>query len=233
MADEKTNDKAKTPGANKAQAIKDAASAASGTTPAHVTPPVNPTEGSKVTRDEAEGEEQVPPRTMAPLPTKKNGADTPPRSAFTAAPAVKTKQQTEAEGMERFATGFRFDMVQLTELYANMRDGNYWSAFRLVVSILNENINPAPLVRGRNASPIAARVQTPVKVAEVDEICQKLCELCDGLEHDQRTHTHLTGDKTGVRASREPNINAVDPLAVLQLIKVVVDLVRQWRQSRN
>lgn len=229
MADEKPNDKAKTPGAAKAQAIKDAATAASGTTSAHVIPPVNPTEASKVTRDEAEGEvEQVPPKTTAQVPPKA----TPPRSAFSA-PAVKTRKEVEEEGMQKFVTGFRFNMVQLTELYANMRDGNYWSAFRLVVSILNDNINPLPLVRGRNASPVAARVQTPVKVSEVDEICEKLCELCDGLEHDQRTHTHLTGDKTAVRASREPNINAVDPLAVLQMIKVVVDLIREWRKARS
>lgn len=224
MADDKKNDKALTPGAVKAQSIKDAATEASGTKAhAHITP-VNPTEGSKVPRIEDEGEEiDISDVRGTAKADVKSGVRTQQLSA----------RETEATEKEHFVTGFNFDMVQLTELYANMRDGNYWSAFKLVINILHPNVNASSRVRGPTRGPVATRPQVPVKLSEVDDITEKLESLCGNLETDQRTHTNLTGSKEAVRASREPKVEAVDPIAITYLIKMLVDIIKGWRGNRS
>lgn len=121
---------------------------------------------------------------------------------------------------------FNLDMYQLSEMYANMRDGNYWSAFRIAVDILHSNMSFDPRsVRGTPAQRLAARarVQAPVNKVQVMELKEKLEECCDNLEKHQGTQLK-TGSNEAVGASQEKNVNKVNLAGLIALVRMILSL---------
>lgn len=126
---------------------------------------------------------------------------------------------------------FSLDMVQLSELYANLRDGNYWSAFRQAVEILHNSMTTDPkAVRGtptqRANARMAARAQMPVKQSQIIDIKEKLNECCDDLEKQQSTQLRA-GNKEAVGASQEKNVGKVDLAGLLALVRMILGFLQE------
>lgn len=144
---------------------------------------------------------------------------------------------TPEQEQQAFITGFNFDLYELTELYANMRDGNYWSAFRTVVRILNDNINAEPdrlttRPSARPLSPAQLRQQTPVAASQVIDIIDKLEEQCDTLEreHTLKQRTTRNDKEPPIRASQEKNIHLVNMEGTVAMNRMLVGILKEWKQ---
>lgn len=135
-------------------------------------------------------------------------------------PGVKT--DTPDEGF----VSFNMDMYQLSELYANLRDGNYWSAMKIAVEILHSNMNfDAKAVRGTPAQRFAAKArQVPVNKTQVAETKEKLEECCADLEKQHGQQLKTSAKPAAVNASMEKNVGKVDLQGLIALVRMILGL---------
>jgi len=153
----------------------------------------------------------IPPKaTPAPVPTA----------------ATAATEATVAEKQENYVAGFNFNLYELQELYANIRDGNYWTALCRAVEILDKVINPRVTVASTGT--IAQRQQAPVKMSELMEIERRLEETAKHLAAEQKD----TMGSGSVRASSEKNVKSVDLMGLLALVNMIVGMLKQFRESK-
>lgn len=146
--------------------------------------------------------------------------------------AVRAK--AEQDEQEQFVTGFTFDLAQLSDIYGNLRDGNYWSAFKMSIEVLHNAINSdSRTLRGtpsmRVNARMAQRAQGAVRLSEVENIEKKLTECCDEMKRQHSTAM----SRNDVGKSQEKNVDAIDPFTIIAIVQSIIELVRKFRQSRQ
>lgn len=111
-----------------------------------------------------------------------------------------------------------FDLADLQDLWTNLKDGNYWTAFRKAVHILDDLINPTV---GRT------RVSThTVEIAErVDECCENLEQWIEEHENDP--------DSKKLGKLHEPNAEAVPIAEILIIVRLILQFISDWRKRRE
>lgn len=205
----------------------------------NVTPSVPTEEGKPMeTHDESEGGADGNAETGSKLPTR----DAHSGEAHVAGLKQRGKLTAEQDAKvgEEFVAGFNFDLYSLHELYANIRDGNYWSAFRIAIEILHQNVSPVPpMTRGTNRNVTMNRpIQTPVRMADVMDAEENLDDCCKHLESNVKTHSarsHATGVKANELpgASQEKNVGMVDIVGLIALVNMIRNFVKQFREGRG
>lgn len=149
----------------------------------------------------------------------------------------KVTAETDVKAGQNFVAGFNFDMYSLTEMYSNIRDGNYWSAFRMAVEILHQNFNPyPPMMRGTNRN-VTTRTQEPVRMSQVIDAEENLQECCDHLRNNVKAH-NARSSSTGIKeplpgTSQEKNVEVVDVMGLIALVEMILGFVRRFRESRG
>jgi hypothetical protein len=141
----------------------------------------------------------------------------------------------------------RFSVADLSEIYANLRDGNYWDAFRRSISFLNEIINYGVVAGVRASPPRGMRPATPAAGARATAThamtqedlkeCDRICELLEKQIEHTRVAESGTDDKSvmapkagkGLTAADAPEISITD---IMSIISMVLDIVQKWR-NRN
>lgn len=135
---------------------------------------------------------------------------------------VKAKQPEQDQGF----VAFNLDLQQLSELYANMRDGNYWSAMRIAVDILHSNFNfDVRAVRGTPSQRANARMaaRVPVSKVQITETKEKLEECCNDLEKQQGQQLK-TGAKDTPGASLEKGVTKISLPGLIALVRMILGL---------
>jgi hypothetical protein len=113
-----------------------------------------------------------------------------------------------------------FSLYDLQELWSNIRDGNYWSAFRKAIRILDGAVNP-------EAGRTRAEAWTP-------EIGEQIDECCAELEQWAQDFRGAVGSKvvTVKPQLSEPGADAVPIVEIISLVMMVVNFIREWRKRR-
>lgn len=109
-----------------------------------------------------------------------------------------------------------FDLTELHDLWGSLQDGNYWSAFRRAINILDNMVNPT---LGRTTP----RPWEPKTGERIDECCEKLQEWCDTGPQNQPAR----------RTAGEPNLSAIDPASIVTIVTLILKFVSEWRKRRN
>lgn len=121
----------------------------------------------------------------------------------------------------RASAGFMpFNLSDLAELWGNLKDGNYFSAFKRAIKILNDTLNPTV------GTSIPLSWKPDIEGTHVDEICDKIEQWRDeaSLEpEDFQRPAELS----------EPNAGAVPIGEIIMIVNLVLDFVREWRRRRN
>lgn len=143
---------------------------------------------------------------------------------------IRESGSTKPADSEQGFVAFNLDIYQLTDLYANVRDGNYWSAFRIAVEILHSNFTfDTKAVRGTPNQRMAARARTqqPVSKAQISDVKAKLEECCNDLEKQQGQQLKVTNKPTAVGASQEKNVGKIDLAGLLALVRMILQLFQE------
>lgn len=114
-----------------------------------------------------------------------------------------------------------FDLSELHDLYTNLKDGNFWSAFKRAVRLLDDIINPA-------AGKTLARSWDADVGDRIDDCCQGLEEWCE-----EQSESHPAEASRPMRRAGEPNVDAVDPASIITIVTLILQFVAEWRKRRK
>jgi len=121
------------------------------------------------------------------------------------------------------------DLYDLQNIYASLRDGNYYQAFKQCIATLNAVFNPD--VTSSGAGPninltrprASASITNPQHQQATDDCCDSLQDWCE-RHQDNPQRLHELSQERGVNAS-------IDLATLAQLIQLVLQLVAGWKQS--
>lgn len=112
-----------------------------------------------------------------------------------------------------------FDPSQLADIYTNLVDGNYWTAFRKAVNVINSVINPSV---GKVS---VQSFDSEVQGVDVDCYC---CKLEDWVKSQIPGEMNVTaGHHTAA------GTEAVDPATILFIISTLIQVIQQFRKRRQ
>jgi len=114
-----------------------------------------------------------------------------------------------------------FNLADLTELWANLRDGNYWSAFRKAIRLLDNMVNAE---EGR----VMVHPWTEDDGEKIDDCCREMEKWRDDYS---RTIAHKVVKV--VPEMGEPNVDAVPIGEIIGLITLVLQMIQAWRKRKD
>lgn len=114
-----------------------------------------------------------------------------------------------------------FSLYDLQQLWTNLRDGNYWSAFRIAISILNNAVNAQEGIT-------TAHPWDDSTGEQIDDVCRELENWRDGMSRTVATKVVKVKPQGG-----EPGVDAIPLPEILSLITMVLQMLRDWRKRRS
>lgn len=140
------------------------------------------------------------------------------------APPAQVESSTDAGGrVAGFTLPFSFDLATWQLLFGAVRDGDYWSAGRYAVSILNAILNPAPNVRATHPVALtdAESVAFAKQIAFVQAKCAELAALDPDEDRAPMVHANVPG---------APEFGITDIIAIIQILGPIF---QKWRENRK
>lgn len=149
-------------------------------------------------------------------------------SVFDVVPPVQPAKQPAAPEADtgravRFTLPFSFDLAQWQLLYSAVRDGDYWSAARYAVSILNSVLNPDTRVKAVRPITLADDESAALtrQIAFVKAKCEELSETAE----DDDTAPMVRASVPGA-----PEFGIADVIAIIQILGPII---QRWQENRK
>ena len=140
--------------------------------------------------------------------------------------------------VRNFSVETHCSLADLQDLWGSVRDGDYWTAFKRAIRILNDCMNPEIHTGGVTARGVAS-APSAADTAGFDECCQNLRNWLDtngdGLraatDEDAEEPTAATVEMPEkLKTSDAPKIT-IDQ--VLIIVELVVSIFERWQKRRN
>lgn len=151
--------------------------------------------------------------------------------------------------VRNFSVETHCSLTDLQDLWGSIRDGDYWTAFKRAVRILNDCMNPEMKVGGVTARGVAS-APSAADTAGFDECCQNIRSWLDrnrsgdstfpeSLRADSDDEDSDSSENQGsaviempekLRNSDAPKITIDQVLAIVELI---VSIFERWQKRRN
>lgn len=173
----------------------------------------------------------VPPRSTGKPPEGKEFATNPHA-------AEARKPDTLEDDPARTVAVAKWSLADFQNIYAALRDGDYYSAFKLSVSFLNELMN-APkmqpkLNRGMRPGEKVGAQHVAVSASEMKEIDRTIELMERQLSNSTSGTVELEDQKvlaapSSRKASNAPTLNIVD---VINVVSIVLEFIRKWRENK-
>lgn len=115
-----------------------------------------------------------------------------------------------------------FDLTQLADIWSNLRDRNYYTAFRKIVRIIDSVVNPEV---GRVN---LLSFKEDIEGVRVDDYCTKLEQWCEECK-SARLSSATVGEFVGSTDEQAK----IDPATIIMLVQLLVNLIASWRKRKD
>lgn len=124
------------------------------------------------------------------------------------------------------------DISQIQDIYAALRDGDYWTAFARGIGFLNAFTNPPKPAGGLRTT---ARVMNEIDAKEFERTCALLDTVIDGAEDRVEDTSAKVAPQPRVgrsanAAAQNTDISFSDVMCILNMVR---NILQQFRQNRN
>lgn len=126
-----------------------------------------------------------------------------------------------------------FSIADFQDIYAALRDGDYYSAFRKAIRFLDTLLNVPRVAPPRGLRPVAVS-GTAVTGAEMMELDRSIALMEAQLNQSSSGSVELEDNTVRMANAQRKSGEAakLDIKSILAIVMMVLDLVKQWR-NRN
>lgn len=136
-----------------------------------------------------------------------------------AAGAASSRDADEPDTAPRFTLPFSFALEDWQFLFGAVRDGDYWSAARYAVRILNGILNPEAKVKALR--PLTLTEDESATLARQIAFVQSKCAELASAPEPAAVRTSVSG---------APEFGIADVIAIIQILAPIIE---RWRGKRK
>lgn len=134
-------------------------------------------------------------------------------------PVAPPEPPAPLDGRVGFTLPFSFSLEEWQFLYAAVRDGDYWSAARYAVRILNGILNPDAKVK--ILRPILLDDDESAALARQMAFVQSKCAELSSAEQPTKVRSSIPG---------APEFGIADVIAIIQILGPII---QRWQENRK
>lgn len=141
------------------------------------------------------------------------------------------RQPTAPDKLTKFTLPNFVDIVELQNIYAAIRDGDYWSAFTRGIRFLDGFLNPPRT--GNVGLRTTARVMSEAEVAELNRTIDLLEKQVDGAELrvSDPSEKVTPPPRVGNASNAAVQNTEIGFMEVIGILRLIVGLIQQFRQK--